>query len=146
MKRHISAILFATAAVLAAVAPASAAPAPHFVATTSYPGTLPTTTQFQHAYTVTNDGDAPGAFGVWETFGTAVTVITIQSPDCAIYYGSLKGGGKVQAGVYCKGPILNPGQSITYSSTLKTKFGSACANISVNNRSVQSGRWCVTVV
>jgi len=145
MKRHFWAILFAIAALAASVAPASAAPAARFVASTADAGTLPATTQFQHAYTVTNVGDAPGAFGVWETFGTAVTVITIQSPDCAIYYGSLKGGGKVQAGVYCKGPILNPGQSITYSSTLKTKFGSACANISVNDRSVRSGFWCVTV-
>lgn len=139
------AVIVAFAALLLVAVPRVRADSPAFTVTTSGDVVLPAQTVFTHSYTVTNTGDAAGAAGVWETTSAYIIVVSTPAPQCAVYYGSLHGGGKVQAGTYCNLGTIEPGASVTVTETFKTKYGPVCPTVAVNRRSPVDAHWCVTI-
>lgn len=137
--------LLATLAIAFAGASPAVAASPAFTVTTSGDVALPAQTAFAHTYTVTNTGDAAGQAGVWETTSSYLVILSVQSPQCSIYYAFLHGGAKVQGGTYCNLGIIQPGASVTVTEMFKTKTFSVSPTIAVNHRSPIDGRWLVTI-
>lgn len=136
-------ILLALALALTFVMPAQAAPLPDFAITSSQPGTVGFMTAFDHTYTVTNVGTVAGKYMTEDFTNEKFTFVSVEpavtrigntntwTDGCAQFSRVLRGR-KTPVSINCTG-TLQPGESVTITEHLKTKYWGFHVSLFVND-------------
>lgn len=116
-------LTIALALALLIPSPALATGIPDLTITASDPGTVPDVTTFTVTFTVTNIGDAPGKALLTDSFSTNFTPVafTTTKGECAWDY-TLVRSRRQLVGLLCALHELAPGEVVTVTETLRTKY------------------------